>query len=228
MITSWLELPPGPLLVIGAHPDDEILVAALAAAQAEAGYPVKVVSLSPGEGGLRPAGMSEAELGIHRTGELASACTAIGAVEPEILGFPDIGLEYLDPDDAARALLPIYEEFQPLLVIRLPDDGVTGHPGHTLASRAARIAHEKAAPRGARLWESVATPDWAELPLDRFMHKSAPLRIYPPSALVLNLPIPPPLRRKKIASISAHASQAPSLDLLWPAVIGREAYREVL
>jgi N-acetylglucosamine malate deacetylase 2 len=228
MITSWQELPPGPLLIICAHPDDEILAAALAAAQAAAGYPVKVVSLSPGEGGLRPNGISVPELGILRPGELQSACSALDAGKPEVLAFSDIGLEYADPDDAARALLPIYEEFQPLLVVRLPDDGITGHPGHILASRAARMAHKKAAPRGARLWEPVATPDWGELPLDRFMYNGAPLLIYPPSALVLNLLIPPWLRRKKVAAIRAHVSQAPSLDLLWPAVTQREAYREVV
>lgn len=231
MIHSELNLPPGPLLVIIAHPDDEILMAALIAAVASAGWPVQIVCFTKGEAGIRDSQTSPDELAAIRVKELQAACRALGAADPIILTpfgnvtLADNDLHLVDPDIGVRALLPVYEQFQPRHVLGLPDDGLTGHPGHTWASQVALAAHAKAAPTGARFWQPVATADWATLPLGKFMYGHQPLRIYPPNALALQLEVRP--RAPKIAAIQSHRSQSASLDLLWPAIIRHEAYIEV-
>lgn len=230
MISSKLGIPPGPLLVVTAHPDDEILSATLIETTVAAGFPAYIACFTRGEAGLRGQSVTPNELGATRMLELRDACLALGA-EPlmltpfEDISFPDNNLHRVDPDAGVRALLPVFDRINPGLVVGFPDDGITGHFDHIWASQVALTAYHKAAPANAHFWQPVATPDWATLPLEKFMYAGRSLRIYPPGTLARYLAVQP--RAKKIAAVQAHHSQSASLGLLKPAILNHEAYIEV-
>ena len=141
------------VLVVGAHPDDEVLGAGgLLAALAGLGAHVNIIRATDGEASHPDAGLDPHLLAARRRGESARALGELGlhpACEKR-LALPD-GAVRAHPQ-ALRARL--FAEVRPddLLLAPYSDDG---HPDHEACGE---LAGEVAAARGARRWEY---PIWA-------------------------------------------------------------------
>jgi LmbE family N-acetylglucosaminyl deacetylase len=121
------------LLVIGAHPDDEVLLAGgTLAACADAGHPTGVVCLTRGELGpiADPALATRATLGAVRLGELRASCTELGAVLVKCWRRPDGGLRWSDRSSIVRQLAGVLTAHKPEAVITFGEDGLYYHPDH--------------------------------------------------------------------------------------------------
>jgi N-acetyl-1-D-myo-inositol-2-amino-2-deoxy-alpha-D-glucopyranoside deacetylase len=158
------------IVLVHAHPDDEsIATGATMAYYAARGVHVTLVTCTLGEEGevhvpeLTGLGAAEADqLGGYRVTELAGACAALGVVDHRILGgagrYRDSGMMGLptnnhprafwqaDVDAAAAALLEIFREIRPQVLVTYDENGFYGHPDHIQAHRVAmRAAHLAAA-----------------------------------------------------------------------------------
>lgn len=133
------------ILAIGAHPDDETMLAGGTLAwAAQHGFKVDVLSVTRGEGGERgePPVAAQADLGTARAAELRAAAAALGVHEVDFLPYEDPLIEDTGQDPApATALFRIaatLDEFTAAIVAvirRLHADilfthGSTGEYGH--------------------------------------------------------------------------------------------------
>ena len=157
------------LLLVHAHPDDEVIASgATMAKYAAEGAHVTLVTCTLGEEGevLVPglthlAADKEDTLGEHRIGELAAAMKALGVTDHRFLGgagrWRDSGMMGLptndrpdcfwqaDMDEAVGALVPIIREVRPQVVVTYNENGGYGHPDHIQAHRVAVAAYDAAA-----------------------------------------------------------------------------------
>ena len=109
------------LLVIVAHPDDEVLGAGgLIARRASAGWRVEVVLACGGATSRDPAGSGGMVDRVRLQAERAGATLGVGAIHH--LGFPDQELDKVGPLALARAIDAIVEASR-------PDEVVTHFPG---------------------------------------------------------------------------------------------------
>jgi LmbE family N-acetylglucosaminyl deacetylase len=91
--------PPGPVLVVAPHPDDETIGAGGALARhADAGDPVTVLVATSGE---RTAG-GRGDVSAAREAECRAACADLGVGEPIFLRLPDGGLAGRVPELSAQ------------------------------------------------------------------------------------------------------------------------------
>jgi N-acetyl-1-D-myo-inositol-2-amino-2-deoxy-alpha-D-glucopyranoside deacetylase len=165
-------LPARRLLLVHAHPDDEVTgTGATMAHYAASGAHVTLVTCTLGEEGEvhvpELAGLAAGEgdqLGGYRLVELGRACAALGVTDYRILGGPghyrDSGMMGLptndhprafwraDLDEAAGLLLKIIEEVRPQVMITYDENGFYGHPDHIQAHRVAMRAADLAGPAG--------------------------------------------------------------------------------
>ena len=139
-IATELAIPDGPLLAILAHPDDELLFAGKAAATKYARQRVRFASLTMGEAGLAGPETNSRALGHIRSAELRYASRILGADPPVIFDFPDGSLTPDHTRKYADALSEVVDHEQPARMLRLPPNGLSLHPDHSEASRAALIA----------------------------------------------------------------------------------------
>ncbi|MFT4028388.1 MAG: PIG-L family deacetylase [Protaetiibacter sp.] len=155
------------VLVVTAHPDDEIVMAGALAATVRRGGRVHLVTLTAGEASQStelpqsPSALPHGErVAAVRRVELAEACRALGVELREVAGFPDGGLSRcIEP--ATAFLAEQIDLLHPDLVVGLDETvGIYGHPDHRAAATAARRAAQAAgvallqatlAPRSARL-----------------------------------------------------------------------------
>lgn len=187
------ESPARRLLLVHAHPDDEVLTTGgLMAKHAAAGDQVTLVTCTLGEEGeiLLPAiahlaADREDQLGSHRIEELAASMTALGVRDNRILGgagkYRDSGMMgepsneragcfwQADLREAADALVPIIRELRPEVLVTYDDFGGYGHPDHIMAHRVAMYASQLAAVAGYRpdlgpAWE-VPRIYWTAFPV---------------------------------------------------------------
>lgn len=139
------------ILIIGAHPDDETVMAGGTLAMlASLNIEVHIVCATRGEGGEmgEPPLCTREELGVVRSAELECAAQALGATSVDYLG-------YVDPvcivDGEVYAFEAEYEalvaQIRGLIAARRADmvlshgsDGEYGHPAHKLLHRAAMDA----------------------------------------------------------------------------------------
>ena len=152
------------LLVVHAHPDDEVLsTGGLIARHTAAGDQVTLVTCTLGEEGeiLLPeishlAADREDDLGAHRIEELAEAMKALGVTDNRLLGGPgtyrDSGMMgepsndrpdcfwQADLREAADHLIPVIREVRPQVMVTYDDFGGYGHPDHIQAHRVATYA----------------------------------------------------------------------------------------
>ncbi|MCU1593277.1 MAG: LmbE family protein [Frankiales bacterium] len=157
------------LLLVHAHPDDEVLgTGATMAKYASEGVRVTLVTCTLGEEGevLVPelahlAADQDDDLGAHRIGELADAMTALGVTDHRFLGgagrWRDSGMMGTPPnerpdcfwqadlEEATRALVAIWREVRPQVVLTYDARGGYGHPDHIQAHRVTVAAFDKAA-----------------------------------------------------------------------------------
>ena len=160
------------LLLVHAHPDDEVTgTGATMAHYVATGAHVTLVTCTLGEEGeihvpeLAQLAAAEADqLGGYRLVELARACAALGVTDHRFLGgagrYRDSGMMGLptndhprafwraDLDEAAGCLLKVIEEIRPQVMITYDENGFYGHPDHIQAHRVAMRAAELAGPDG--------------------------------------------------------------------------------
>jgi N-acetyl-1-D-myo-inositol-2-amino-2-deoxy-alpha-D-glucopyranoside deacetylase len=156
------------LLLVHAHPDDEVLGSgATMAKYAAEGAHVTLVTCTLGEEGeiLVPelahlASDRDDGLGDHRIGELTEAMKALGVTDHRFLGGPgrwrDSGMMgtasndrpdcfwQADLDEAAGELVRVVREVQPQVMVTYNENGGYGHPDHLQAHRVAIAAFEAA------------------------------------------------------------------------------------
>jgi N-acetyl-1-D-myo-inositol-2-amino-2-deoxy-alpha-D-glucopyranoside deacetylase len=165
-------LPARRLLLVHAHPDDEVTgTGATMAHYAATGAHVTLVTCTLGEEGeihvpaLAQLAASQADqLGGYRLVELDRACAALGVTDHRFLGgagrYRDSGMMGLDTnrhprafwqadlDEAAAMLVEIIKEIRPQVMITYDPNGFYGHPDHIQAHRVAMRAAELAGPDG--------------------------------------------------------------------------------
>jgi len=159
-------------MFVHAHPDDETVgTGATMAHYAAEGAHVSLVTCTLGEEGeihvpaLSQLAAAEADqLGGWRINELDLACDALGVTDYRFLGgaghYRDSGMMGLkenehprcfwqaDVDDAAKLLLPVFDEVRPQVLVTYDTFGFYGHPDHIQAHRVAMRAAEMAADSG--------------------------------------------------------------------------------
>lgn len=145
------------LLVIGAHPDDEVLLAGgTLAACAAAGHETGVVCLTRGElGPIADAALAtRATLGAVRLGELHSSCAELGTVLIKCWRRPDGSLRWSDRSAIVRQLIGVLASQQPEAIITFGEDGLYYHPDHIATYELVRRA-VKSVPGPPALYRSV-------------------------------------------------------------------------
>ncbi len=132
-----MDIPPGPVLAVVAHPDDESFgLGALLSTLVEAGREVRLVCLTRGEASTLGASDNLADV---RRAELALAAACLGVREVALEDFPDGGLTGVSPEVLDEAVERRLGEAR--LVVAFEPGGVTGHPDHRAATETAhRIA----------------------------------------------------------------------------------------
>jgi LmbE family N-acetylglucosaminyl deacetylase len=133
------------VLAVFAHPDDESYGpgATLARLAAE-GSEVRLITLTRGESasmGDSPL-YSPQFLAEARVLELENACSVLGLSEHRLFSFPDKALETVPIEELAEPVIQECEEFEPHLVIAFHPSGISGHPDHQCATRAAEMGIE--------------------------------------------------------------------------------------
>ena len=165
-------LPARRLLLVHAHPDDEVTgTGATMAHYAASGAHVTLVTCTLGEEGeIHVPALAQLEaaqadqLGGYRIVELERACAALGVTDHRFLGgagrYRDSGMMGLptndhprafwqaDVDEAAALLLEIIREVRPQVMITYDENGFYGHPDHIQAHRVAMRAAELAGADG--------------------------------------------------------------------------------
>jgi LmbE family N-acetylglucosaminyl deacetylase len=126
----------GSILVVGAHPDDEIFMAAgIMAAAVQSGQRVACVTATRGEQGIQDERRwPVAELAGIRTQELTVSLGVLGVREHTWLKYRDGECDTAEVEEAAAALRPVIEAFRPDIVLTFGPDGLTGHPDHVAVS----------------------------------------------------------------------------------------------
>lgn len=128
----------GGLLVVTAHPDDEVLIAGgTLAAGAAAGYPTAVVCLTRGEQGpISDAALASREnLAQVRLAELRAACAELSVEWVKCYRRQDGNLTWSDGPAIVRQLAAILEERRPHAMITFGEDGLYYHPDHIATYR---------------------------------------------------------------------------------------------
>jgi LmbE family N-acetylglucosaminyl deacetylase len=208
----------GTLLLVWAHPDDDIYTSAgIMAATARAGDRVVDVTATRGEGGSMdeerwpPESMAEV-----RTAELLRSLEILGIREHHFLEGPlDVDMQaHLDESGAAQ-VKTIMAEVDPDTVVTFGPDGMTGHQGHKDVSRWTTDAFAAVAKPGARLLYATQTPGWVAEWVPKLERFNIFLPGTPPETpvdeLAIHFALPPDLRELKFDAISAHASQVEGL-----------------
>lgn len=136
-------LPPwNSVLAVVAHPDDESFgLGAVLSAFVEAGSGVHVLCLTHGEASTLHG--VEGDLTTIREAELHAAGTALGADEVALLDFPDGALAAVDEEIVVTAVRAAASRTHAEGLIAFDSSGVTGHPDHAAATRAAVVAGER-------------------------------------------------------------------------------------
>jgi LmbE family N-acetylglucosaminyl deacetylase len=121
------------LLVVTAHPDDEVLIAGgTLVALGEAGFGTGVVCLTRGELGpiADPAITTRSTLGEARLAELRTACAELGVGFVKCYRRRDGHLRFSDRYGIARQLAQLFGRRGADAVITFGEDGLYYHPDH--------------------------------------------------------------------------------------------------
>ena len=137
------------LMCVLAHPDDESLgTGGTLARYAAEGVETYLVTATRGEkgrfgdSGERPA---PEVVGATREAELRAAAQELGIREVTILGFPDGGLDAVDPLQAQDVIVSHFRRIKPHVVITFGPEGAYGHPDHIAISQLTTAAAVRAA-----------------------------------------------------------------------------------
>jgi len=166
MLPAW----PGVLVVI-AHPDDESFgLGAVIDQLTAAGAAVHIVCFT--HGGASTLNQTRADLHREREAELRRAAAELGAAGVTLLDYPDGGLADIPAAELAGHAADAAVRIGASGMLVFDDTGVTGHPDHRAATRAAVLAGRPVlawtlpAAVAARL-SAAGGPDFAGQPPDR-------------------------------------------------------------
>jgi len=139
------------LLGVLAHPDDESLgTGGTLARYAAEGVDTYLVTATRGERGrFGDAGERPGPdiVGRTREAELRAAAKELGVCEVTLLGYPDGGLDSVDPTVAQEAIATQLHRIKPDVVITFGPEGAYGHPDHVAISQLTTAAVYRAAAR---------------------------------------------------------------------------------
>jgi LmbE family N-acetylglucosaminyl deacetylase len=161
------------LLVVVAHPDDEVLIAGgTLAACAAGGIPTGVVCLTRGEQGpiADPRLATRQTLAEVRLRELRASCAELGVSWLRCFRRQDGNLMWSNASEITRQLKRILNARRPDAVISFGEDGLYYHPDHIATYRFTRRAVALAAtpPELYRaIWPSNLMPDLVRELADR-------------------------------------------------------------
>jgi LmbE family N-acetylglucosaminyl deacetylase len=127
------------VVAVCAHPDDESFgLGAIIATFVEQGTGVEVICLTRGEASTLHT--DDGPLDQHRHAELVAATGELGIERLALADFPDGALDEVAPAELHEFIRPIAEGADALLVF--DEGGITGHPDHQAATRAALAVAE--------------------------------------------------------------------------------------
>jgi mycothiol S-conjugate amidase len=170
----------GRLMVVYAHPDDEVFaIGGTIALAARQGVDVTLVLATGGEEGeiVNPemrGVVSLADLPVVRQDELECSRSTLGINRVVKLGYRDSGMadtpsnretaafSNQDRDEVARRLVGVMRDLRPHVICTEPEDGGYGHPDHIALHVATVLAFERA---GDRAWYPDAGEPWTPLKL---------------------------------------------------------------
>jgi N-acetyl-1-D-myo-inositol-2-amino-2-deoxy-alpha-D-glucopyranoside deacetylase len=150
------------LLVVHAHPDDEVFsTGGTIARYAAAGDRVVVVYATNGEAGEmhdaeRDPEEARQRLGEIRRDEARAACQILGVTDVVFLDYRDSGMKDTEDnqnpanfmnaplDEAVNRLLAVMQDTRPQVVITYDTDGGYGHPDHVKTNVVTTAAFERA------------------------------------------------------------------------------------
>ena len=141
------------LLVVLAHPDDEVFHGGILAHLSERGVRVTLACATNGEAGKpNPSVGAVGDLGALRVEELRMSCARLGIEEPVLLGFHDSGRKERQRHDDPRALAnvdmleveaairDVIREREPHVIVTFDPHGGYYHPDHLAVQRATTAA----------------------------------------------------------------------------------------
>jgi LmbE family N-acetylglucosaminyl deacetylase len=135
-----LNLPPRAraALAVFAHPDDETFgLGAVLGALVDAGTAVEGLCFTRGEASTLG---QAADLGDVRAAELDNAARVLGLRRCELLSYPDGRLAEIPLDVLGARVVAVARRRRAELLVVFDHGGVTGHPDHQQATRAALAA----------------------------------------------------------------------------------------
>jgi LmbE family N-acetylglucosaminyl deacetylase len=145
-------VPQSQVVLVIAHPDDEIFVSGTLCLLADKGLRITIVCMTDGEGGseelLHPR--SGVSLGSIRRHELSLSGWVLGATDVLFLSYPDVpepvGPKPEEWDEAAvtASLALIFRERNPDLILTHGPRGGYGHPAHKVVHQHVMKAAEQA------------------------------------------------------------------------------------
>jgi len=162
------------LLVILAHPDDEIFMGGVIACLSDRGIRVTLACATRGEAGdVHPSLGTVDNLGTVRTEELRRSCQVLGIADLVLLGFRDSGrdprraapgaLVNVDMRELEHAILSVLADVRPQVVLTFDPHGWYYHPDHLAVQRATAAAFlssgANSAASPARLFYGTMIPD---------------------------------------------------------------------
>jgi LmbE family N-acetylglucosaminyl deacetylase len=131
------------VLAVCAHPDDESFgLGAALAAFAGRGTPTAVLCLT--HGAASSLGTSHGDLHQIRAAELAAAAAELGVGDIELLDYPDGALAQQLAELLSEHVRQAARRTRAGLLLVFDEGGVTGHPDHQQATRAARLLARRA------------------------------------------------------------------------------------
>lgn len=140
--------PPGAVLVVAPHPDDETIGCGGALARhVDAGDPVTVLVATSGEA----SGGGGVGLGATRESECRAACAALGIPPPMFLRLPDGALS--DHEDRLSAAIRAVD---PAPAVVYAPALLDPHPDHRAANRALAAAELPAPVYGYEVWAAAS------------------------------------------------------------------------
>lgn len=206
------------ILVITAHPDDEVggFGGSLLKYRAE-GVETYVICLTAGEAAThRGHARSDEELGELRRAEFAASCNVLRISHGWVLEYKDGALDRENCYRVAGDLVKRIREIRPQVLLTYgPDGSVTGHPDHSMVSMFSSLAFHWAG-RGNRFADQF----WSELKQHRVQ------KLYYQTG-TFTLPDRPPVAHSpvsceievrkhledKIRAFRQHTSQEPLFDM---------------
>jgi LmbE family N-acetylglucosaminyl deacetylase len=139
------------VLVVLAHPGQELAMAGTLAALDEAGAQVHVLSLTSGEAQPPDLGSGAERLAGIRSDELAAAGDVLGVDSVAVAGFTDGDLLAADPSEVTAAISAVIDEVAPSTVVTVSD--LTGTDSDSQAVAAYALAAAQAEGSSvARVW----------------------------------------------------------------------------